>query len=265
MFKKLFLLFIMAFLPAVMYAQVDYSVVQVNEESGHNFTRITSDNDYVSMPEVKRSNKGIFWLSNRILDISKDGKELAYLSLRSNKTNIFIKDIDKQGASVQRTNRQAVMDFTYSPDGKYICFSEVSGKMNQIFQTSASSGYVCRQITSGNKDYSPVYSQDMKMIFFTRLENNGASVWSYDIASNFLSSYTSGLNPCPLQGQNTILCTRMSADGRGEIWRVNYSTGIEECIVSDPSRSFTTPSISPKGNWILFVGSSMLMNGTQVY
>lgn len=191
------ILSLLALFPVVMFAQVDYSVIQVNEESGINFTQITTDNDYVCMPEVRRSARGVNWLSNRILDISVDGSQLAYLSFRGNTTNIFIKDIDKQGASVQRTNRQAVLDFSYSPDGKNFCFSETNGKMNQLFQTSATNGFVCRQITSGNKDYSPVYSKDMKKIFFARMENNGTSVWSYDINSNFLSSYTKGMNPFP--------------------------------------------------------------------
>ena len=258
-------LFLYAFLPLIMNAQVDYSVVQVNEESGINFTQITTDNDYVCMPEVKRTANGINWLSNRILDISVDGSQLAYLSFRSNTTNIFIKDIGKQGSSVQRTNRQSVLDFTYSPDGKNICFSEANGKMNHIFLTSATSGYVCRQITSGNRDYSPVYSSDMKNIFFARLENNGMSIWSYDVSSNFLSSYTKGMNPCPLKGQSCILCCRINASGRGEIWRVNFQTGVEECIISDPLRSFTTPTVSPDGQWVLCVGSSILMNGSQQY
>ena len=39
-------------------AQVDYSVVTVNEESGLNFTRITSDNDYVCMPQVQELFQG---------------------------------------------------------------------------------------------------------------------------------------------------------------------------------------------------------------
>ena len=258
-------LFLIMLIPTMVYAQVDYSVIQVNEESGNNFTQITTDNDYVCMPQVKRTPKGVNWLSNRILDISIDGKQLAYLSFRNNTTNIFIKDIGKQGASVQRTNRQAVLDFSYSPDGKYICFSETNGKLNQIFQTSSTSGYVCRQITGSNKDYSPIYSNNMKNIFFARLENNGTSIWSYDINSNFLSSYTKGMNPYPSKDENIILCTRINADGRGEIWRVNYQTGIEECIVSDPNRSFTTPSLSPDNRWVLFVGSSVLMNGKQQY
>jgi len=254
-----------AFYTLKTHAQVDYSVVKVNEESGINFTQMTSDNDYVCMPQVRRSGKSIDWLSNRILDISTDNAKLAYLSARNNTTNIFIKEIDKQGSSVQRTNRQAVLDFSYSPDGTYICFSEASGRVNQIFQTSATSGYVCRQITSANQDYSPCYSPDMKNIFFSRMERGGGSVWSYNIQNNFLSSYTRGINPYPMSDKNSILCTRFNADGRGEIWRVNYDTGIEECIVSDPVRSFTSPCMSPKGNWILFVGSNVLTNGTQQY
>lgn len=252
-------------LPAAVSAQVDYSVVSVNEESGTDFTRITSENDYVCMPQVHRAGRTVNWLSNRILDISADGTQLAYMSARNNTTNIFIKDIGRQGSSVQRTNRQAVLDFSYSPDGRLICFSERSGNKNQIFQTDARSGYVCRQITSGNNDYSPVYSPDMKNIFFARQEANGVSVWSYNIANNFLSSYTRGMNPFPLSVAGSILCARIGAGGRGEIWRIDCSTGVEECVLADPVRSFTTPSVSPDGMWIVVTGSSVLYNGTRPY
>ena len=264
--KKFTITFCFLFIVIIpVLAQVDYSVVSVNEESGIEFTRITSENDYVCMPEVYRRGQSVNWLSNRILDISVNGQQLAYLSARNNTTNIFIKDIDKQGSSVQRTSRQAVLDFSYSPDGKSICFSEQSGKYNQIFQTGAQTGYVCRQITSNNQDYSPVYSADMKNIFFTRQETNGVSVWSYNISNNFLSSYTKGMNPCPITKQTAILCTRTNTLGLSEIWRVDYVSGTEECVLSAPNRSFTTPSLSPDGQWILLVGSNVLNSGTFLY
>ncbi|MBO5314612.1 MAG: PD40 domain-containing protein [Prevotella sp.] len=263
--SKLFLSLILAAYVSVVNAQVDYSVVYVNEEAGVEFTQVTSENDYVCMPMVKRGGGMVNWLSNKIIDISVDGVHLAYLSARNNTTNIFIKDIEKKGGSIQRTNRQAVLDFSYSPDGKYFCFSEKSGKFNQIYQTSARNGYVCRQITSNNKDYSPVYSADMKNIFFARQENRGISVWSYNIGNNFLSNYTKGQNPYPLKSDNSILCARLNANGRSEIWRVNYETGTEECILSDPNRSFTTPTLSPDGKWILLVGSNVLINGKAKY
>ncbi|MBQ8225366.1 MAG: PD40 domain-containing protein [Bacteroides sp.] len=239
--------------------QVDYSVVSVPEESGIDFMQITTASDYVCLPIVKRTSNSINWLSNRILDISTDGKNIAYLSYRNNTSNIFIKALGKQGSSVQRTNRANVLDFSYSPDGKYISFSEARGKNNQIFQTSAVNGYVCRQITNGNQDYSPVYSSDMKQIFFARQEMKGVSIWSYNIENNFLSNYTSGMNPYPIPNSNTFICTRSNAEGRSEIWKINYETGVEECIISDLERSFTSPIPSPDGNWILFVGSSKII------
>lgn len=237
---------------------VDYSITSVPEEEGLNLVCISGQSDYVCMPSVERRNGTINWLSNRIMDISPDGTKLAYLSFRNNTTNIFIKSPNVQGVSSQRTNRTSVLDFRYSPDGKYICFSETVGKANQIFQTDANSGYVCRQITSGSKDYSPIYLSNMAQLFFARQEGAQPSIWSYNVKDNFLSSYTYGMNPCPIPKTNSLLCTRANAEGRGEIWKIDYVSGIEECIVSDSKRSFSTPSISPDGRWILFVGSSYL-------
>lgn len=245
--------------------QVDYSIVSVPEESGIDFMQITTPSDYVCMPIVKRSQGRIDWLSNHILDISIDGNNIAYLSYRNNTTNIFIKEVSKQGSSIQRTNRTNVLDFSYSPDGKYLCFSEARGKVNQIFQTNANNGYVCRQITNGNQDYSPIYSSDMKFIFFARQEMKGVSIWSYNIQNNFLSNNSGGMNPCPIKGENAFLCTRVNGVGKSEIWKINYVTGVEECIVSDPERSFTTPTLSPNGQWILFVGDSRIDGGSFTY
>ena len=66
--KKTILFILLALLAGVSVAQqVDYSVVSVQEESGINFTKVTSDNDYVCMPEVRRTRNSVDWLSNSIL------------------------------------------------------------------------------------------------------------------------------------------------------------------------------------------------------
>lgn len=245
--------------------KIDYSAISVPIESGVEFLQISSDNDYVCMPLVKRSASKINWATNHILDISKNGNDIAYLSWRNNTSNIFIKSLDKQGSSIQRTNRSAVQDFSYSPDGNYICFSEKRGKTTQISQTSAEKGYVCRLITSNNSDYSPVYSRDMTQILFARQEANGYGIWSYDIKNKILSSLTSGMNPYPFNDSNTLICAIANSDGRNEIWKINYETGVEECIISDTEQSFTSPRVSPDGNWIVFVGSSKITTNKSVY
>lgn len=243
----------------VLSQNVDYSVVSIKEEVGLNFTKITSDNDYVCMPQVIRKRGYIDWLSNRILDISVDGSKLAYLSFRSNATNIFIKDLNRMSGSVQRTNRQNVLDFTYSPDGSQICFSEMVNDVSRIFVTDANKGYICRQITNNDLDYTPVFSWDMNQIFFSRQEIQDLGIWCYSIRDNFLSSVSRGMNPCPINGEKALICVRPAGDGRNEIWKIDYDSGVEECLVSDANHSYTTPSISPDGKWLLFVGSSNII------
>lgn len=267
MFSRLCLLLLFLAFPLVNYAQqhVDYSIVSVPEESGLDLLRISSNNDYVCMPEVSHGARNLQWFSNRILGISKDGTKLAYLSLRNNTSNIFIKDLEKQGSSIQRTNRQSVIDFSYSSDGKNICFTEQRGKTTQVFQTDANTGYVCRQITSGANDYSPIYSSDMSQIFFCRQERKSSSIWSHDIKNNFLSTYSSGMNPCPLKGTTAFLCARLNDSGKTDIWRVDYKSGVEECIISDSKRGFSTPMVSPDGKWVLLVGESIIDTGSSVY
>lgn len=264
---KRFFLAISVFISLEAYSQtVDYSVVSVPEESGVDFTMITSPNDYVCMPLVKRSRNKVEWYSNRIIDVSVDGDKIAYLSMRGDVTNVFVKDLFKQGSSIQRTNRKRVTDFSYSPDGKWLTFSESVLKNNVIFQTDANTGFICRQITNGFQDYSPIYSSDGYKIFFARSEASSTSIWSYDLDDNFLSSYTAGMNPCVTDDPNTLLCVRASGFGKGEIWKINYTSGIEECIVSDTDKSFSTPVMSPDGKWILFTGSSSVsINDTQMY
>lgn len=244
---------------------VDYSVVAVPEESGIELTQITMDNDYLCLPEVKRSRTNLSWFSNRIIDLSADGSQLAFLSFRNNTSNIFIKDLKNQSSAIQRTNRQNIVDFTYSPDGRNIVFSEKRGKNSQILQTDANKGYVCRLITSGAKDYSPVYSFDKNIIFFAREEKSGVCIWSFDMQNNFLSTYSSGFNPYPIPDSNSYLCVRTNSSGRTEIWKIDYSTGVEECIVTSPEKSFSTPQLSPDGEWILMVGESLIQENNFSY
>ena len=245
--------------------EVDYSIVSVPEESGVEFRKITSNNDFVCMPEVRRTMKGLSWYTNRILDVSADGNKIAYLSIRGETSNVFVKDLSRLGTSVQRTNRKAVLDFSYSHDGKLMVFSEKSLKSNIIFQTDASNGFICRQITNGSYDYSPIYSKECDKIFFTRAEATSTSIWIYNLAENYLSSYTIGMNPCVTNDSSTLLCVRVNGYGLGEIWKVDYQTGVEECIISDIQRSFSTPSLSPDGQWVLMVCSTPVPCGKTVY
>lgn len=237
---------------------VDYSVVSVPEEAGVEFRRITSAADQVCMPQVKRRGKNVQWFTNRILSMVPGTDEIAYLSYRGDATNVFLKDVTKQGGSRQRTNRTAVIDFSYSPDGKTLYFSEQRGKKTQIFSTDGHTGYICKQITDGATDFSPVQPAGSKQVFFTRVENSGSSIWSYSLEDRFLSNYVPGQNPEPVAKNNSLILSRFDGTGRGELWKIDLASGEEECILSDPAHSFSTPIVSPDGKHIAFVGSSVI-------
>lgn len=254
---KLFAILIGLSLPA-MSQSVDFSVVAVSEESGLDFKKITSDNDCLCMPEVKRRGKNISWWSGREIAMSPTEEKLAFLSYKTNGSNVYLKNFSGVGTTQQRTNRQMVLDFSYSPDGRKICFTEKNGKYNRIFITDASQGYGCRQVTNNELDYMPNYNDDMSQIVFSRQENTGGSgIWCYNLKDNSFSNFTSGFNAISIPHSNDLLCVRTSGNGNNEIWRVNIETGVEECIVSDGNHSFTSPIVSPDGKWILMVGSSL--------
>ncbi len=84
------------------------------------------------------------------------------------------------------------------------------------------------------------------------------SIWSYDRTSNLFSNYSRGMTPVIIPGKpNEIYCARFTEQKESEIWRINFETGVEEIILSQPGRSFTTPQLSPDGQWLLLTGSSI--------
>ena len=246
----------------------DYSQVFVPEEGGLKFEKITDDADAVyttvghstSIFSSGKSSRVDWWVNPQIA-ISPDGTRIAYLSLKNGAANVMVKNTSKGGVSVQRTFRTNVRDVSWSPDGKTLCFTEWRNGHNGIYLTGAEQGSVVKQISSGSdNDYGAVISQDGNTIYFHRGEGGyqNYSLWSYNMQNNLFSNYSRGMTPQPISGQaNTLYCARFTQVNECEIWRINYETGVEEVILSQPGQSFTSPQLSPNGRWILVTGSSV--------
>lgn len=232
-------------------------VVNVPEEGGIKFQQITRDGSDLSHPSTNSSG----WFSGRMLSVSPDGQQIAYIDYKNATRNVYLKSTDVVGASVQRTFRAGVNTVCYSPDGQDIVFSETRDNSDAIYLISTGGGNIVRQITSG---FNPSYSLDGRHIFFTRNESTNSNssnltktIWSYDTESGMLSNYSNGNNPTPVYGDpDSFICERNSETGYGEIWKINYKTGTESIILSNPGRNYTSPVVSPDGQWILVVGNS---------
>ena len=248
----------------------DFSLVFVPEEGGVKFEKITDDADCVAdyKGNIVGKTSGVFgsrktntidWWVIPQIGVSPDGRRIGYLNEKNGTTNIMIKNAAKGGASVQRTFRTNVEGFTWSPDGKTLCFTEVRGNHHGVYLVDANQGTVVRQISNGtDNDFGGVISRDGNTIYFHRGEGYASySLWSYDRKTNLFSNYSRGMTACLIPNDpDAIYCARFTTNKESEIWRVNFKTGVEEVILSQPGKSFSTPQLSPDGKWLLVTGSS---------
>ena len=227
------------------------SRVYVPEEGGINFIKVTDEIKEQIMPNIGKEANRLTWWANPYMAFTKDGKSMAYLRTSNDKSNIFVRQLTGESSAQQRTFTGGVNDVAFSPDGKILCFTRGNNGYCAIFTTNATEGSVIQQISSPNvRDYGPRYSLDGKLIFFARNDGGNYTIWSYDTEKGTVSNYCYGLSPCPINDEE-FLCVRRNSQNNYEIWRVNYKKGKESIIMSQEDRSFTTPSVSPDGQWIL--------------
>lgn len=263
-------------------AVIDYAAP---EEQGLNIQKITDENANTvlgSTTSISKNGRGGFllaaynsiksdfaittrggcrsakytWGTNRLLSVSPDGTEIAYLNRANKQDNIMIRKAGSMGASTQRTFRD-IGGFSWGNDGN-LYFSDYSdGEHVQIGATNAHAGSIIRQMTNNNTDLDPVVSKDGKMLLFTRIDRTGPSIWSLNLEDNTLTSCARGYNAIFVgDSKDEFICVRNSTSGVSEIWRVNYVKGQETLILSDKNRGFTNPTLSPDGQWILVQGNS---------
>lgn len=249
-------------------SKLSYANISVPEEGGINFVKITEDADAVAVYSITSPRKlsaltsasNFSWWVNPIIAISPDGKRIAYINNKNSMMNIMEKSATSGGLSVQRTFRNMVTDFSWTPDGKKFCFTEYRNKHFGTYLIDAEQSSVVRQISSGSTDdFAPVMSSDGKHIYFHRSEGGYIySLWSFDIDKNLFSNYSRGMTPCLIPGKNNLIyCTRYTEKREIEIWKVNTENGVEEILLSQPDKSFSTPKLSPDGQWILCTGTSI--------
>ncbi len=201
--------------------------------------------------------ENLTWSTNNSLSISPDGKSLAYATRMNGQDNIMVRSVNSLGTSTQRTFRN-VHSFSWGNDNQ-LYFSDINGSNAYISRVNAESGSLMDQLTNGSvNDYNPVLSADGKTVFFTRWSKSGPSIWSLNTTNNTLTSCSRGFSPCLVKGNpNAYYCVRNNTENQSEIWYVDFVEGKESLVLSQAGKGFTHPQLSPDGQWILCVGSSV--------
>lgn len=265
--KKRFIWYMLCLLVTggIQAQKIAFQPATTENETDLEIQQMTTDEDKVLMPAVKRSSKKLNWLTNRVIGISPDGKNLAFLSDRDGTTNIFVKNMENgiKSPTLQRTNRTQVLDFTYMPDGKKLLFTDVQEDDCQVCRTDAHEGYACEILTVRQVDYSPISCANGEEILFARQQKEAFHIYRYNTQNHNMTVHATGYNPCPIPNEDAYVCCRLNQEGKSEIWKIDMKTGEEMCLISAPGQHFSTPVVSPDGEWIAFVGETSKKNGSK--
>lgn len=258
------------------YSSEIFKSLTVPEEGGIKFTQLTKTEDIVKGPAtkivkqtVKQGNiikqiDVLRWSTATFLSISPDGKMFTFLGNNNNSDNLFVRSTSGGAGSTQRTFRNNVYDFCYSPDGKTLAFSEFvgtgTGGNYNIYSINVNRGNAVRQIASTAADeFNSVFTDDSKTIFYSNGNSGNYNIWSLDLNTGLRTQYSDGFNPCIMPNTNSkelFICRNAKNSVRSEIWKLNIENGSETQYIADPNRSFSSPKVSPDGKYILVTAST---------
>lgn len=249
---------------------IDYTQTSVPEEGGIKFVKFTDDDEGVLGTPVNFDEMGrMNWNAVPLIGISPDGEKVAYSARKeSTKDNIFIKNIKGGRSTVQRTFRNNAYGPAFSPDGKFISFCDNPDGNANIYMIKTEGGAAVQQITTERSaEMGPSFSTKGDKIFYAKSENvrlaDGTTklqynIWSYDIESSLLTQYSPGFTPCMIPNSDELIITRRnSRTGLGEIWKIDIEKGTETLLLNDSEKGFSTPVISPDGQTIACVGTTL--------
>lgn len=231
--------------------------VKITDETQNNVVGHLTDTRISNwMKSGIAGNKKFKWNTGNRLAVSPDGTEIAYISIIEKAPNIMIKKASAGSASIQRTFRRAQEVFWGKDNRLY--FNDNTGSTSTIGSTDARRGSLIKQLTSNNNDWSPAVTSDTTLMYFTRYDESGPSIWSTNLNTGELTNCTRGYQPVVMgDKKSVILCTRNSEKGNSEIWMIDLEKGDEMLLLSDTEKGFSDPAVSPDGQWILVVSNSL--------
>lgn len=261
-----------------------FTLTNVPEESGMVLTQYTVPADEVGAGAVRRytanGKEYLRWDAQTMIDISKDGKRLAYIADRdgnqdiykSEMANIYLKRTDGGTSIVQRTFRGGVSSVAFSNDDKNIVFTDNKNTNQDIFMMKADEGSSITQITNQNfNELGAVYHPKENIIFYTKEDvsysiingqtttalSSSYKVWSFDMKTSLHTQLTEGFAVCISPDGSTLYMTRNSRlTDLGEIWSYNIENGSETLLLSDPNKGFSSPRVSPDGKKLVVTGTT---------
>lgn len=177
-----------------------------------------------------------------------DGKRLAYVSLESGKSEIYIHEVST-GKRRLFANGMYPM---WSPDGKYVIFSNSLNGDSQIYLMPADSGEAKLINLGVGNNSEPCFSSDGNFIYFVKKINGQANVYrisNIDSKVEKLTLDNFSKNPAPSpDGKYLAYTTKSESTGRIKLLDLSSKKITSSIDLIGEDR----PSFSPNGKLLIY-------------
>lgn len=162
---------------------------------------------------------------------SPDGQHVAYQSMRTGRSEIWVCDRDGSHPR-QLTNLGSISGFArWSPDGKKIVFHARPHSSANLYIVDSGGGASIRLTDGPGNEISPSWSHDGKWIYFTSRRTGESQIWKIPANSGAAIQMTKRTAWCPYESPDGRYLYYVTIP-RLELWRMPLAGGREEKIVS---------------------------------
>jgi Tol biopolymer transport system component len=189
------------------------------------------------------------------LDVSRDGRTLAFSSDRSGNQDIWMMPLNGSSQMQQLTfNLEPDWDPDLSPDGKTVAFYSYRTGDREIWTAPAAGGSATQLTRSAGLDATPEWSPDGRSLVFRSERNGNSDIWMIAAGGDGERAVTlePGYDISPSWSPDGVLAfTTWTPQGR-QIRRVQAAGQTSELLSNGPAG---TSQWSPDGNRIYFMGA----------
>ena len=169
-------------------------------------------------------------------DFSPDGTQIAFDSVRSGSTEIWVSGRNGEAArQLTHYHGPGTGSPRWSPDGKWIVYdSRVAGQPD-IYMVPTAGGDHVRLTNDPAADVSPIWSPDGRWIYFCSGRSGGRPVWRIPAGGGAAEQITryGGCHARPSADGKTLYYMKQAGVPLSSIWKVPADGGEELLVVNN--------------------------------